>query len=103
VTKSPINNFSSVRPIFTINIPTDSGRKAEEYEIIKNVPNFTLWKQLGILDEKIPQKLFNQYTDPTNNSPIDSAQQTETHRNFKNFPDPISVEQPWNFRVKIPP
>ena len=35
------NNFLTVQPIFTINIPIDSARQAEEYANIKNVSNST--------------------------------------------------------------
>jgi hypothetical protein len=38
----------------------------------------------------------------TNKIPIDSAQQAETHRNFKNFSNFILGEQPGSFRKKLP-
>jgi hypothetical protein len=39
----------------------------------------------------------------TNNIPIDSARQAETHRNFKNFSKFVLGEQSGNFREKSTP
>jgi hypothetical protein len=59
VKKSPLNNFLTVRPIFTINIPIDSAYQAEKRGKIKRVPNSTLVEQPGIsLLENTPKTTF---------------------------------------------
>jgi hypothetical protein len=55
--KYPNNNFSTVQPIFTINILIDSGRQAEKCGIIKHIQNFTLGEQLEFFSEKLPLKI----------------------------------------------
>jgi hypothetical protein len=56
--ESPLlNNFLTVRPIFTINIPIDSGWQGEISQIFRKVPNFTLEEQQGILFVKNTPKI----------------------------------------------
>ena len=51
---NPYNNFLTVPPIFTINIPIASSRQAEEYGNFKKVSNFILGEQPGNFHEKYP-------------------------------------------------
>jgi hypothetical protein len=104
VKNTPIHNFSTIRPIFAINIPIDSGRQAEKFAITKKVLNFTLREQPGNFKcKKFPQNNFST-NEPiaTNNKPIDSAQLVETQINFKNFPVFIMGEQPRNSEKDYP-
>jgi hypothetical protein len=59
---------------------------SEKSGIIEKVPNSTLGEQPGLFREKYPQNNFST-NEPisTNNMPIDSARQPETHKNFENF------------------
>jgi hypothetical protein len=80
-----MNNFSTVRPCFTTNIPTDSGRHAEKRGTIKHVPNFTLGEQPGIYCENTPNITFQ----PRNQFPqtiyqlihLDNRKHTKTFHN----------------------
>jgi hypothetical protein len=78
---TPINNFSTVRPIFTKSIPIDPAQQLFKYGNIKNVPNFILGEQLGNFHKTTPIITF-QPNRPilTNNIPINSAEQAEDYK-----------------------
>jgi hypothetical protein len=86
--KSPLlDNFLTVRPTSTINIPIDSSWLGEKSRIFNKVPNFTLGEPRGTLFVKNTPKNYFSTNEPifTDNIPIDSAWQAETYRNFKIF------------------
>jgi hypothetical protein len=82
-----LNNFLAVRQIFTISIPIDSSWQGEKSRKFKNVPNFTLGEQQGILVKKNTHKIDLLTNEPyfTNNTPICSARQAQTQKKLQQF------------------
>ena len=81
---NPYNNFLTVRPIFTINIPIASSRQAEEYGNIKKVSNFILGEHPGIFMKNTSNSNFlTVLLIYTMNIPIGSAQQVENSETSK--------------------
>jgi hypothetical protein len=104
--KNPLlYDFLTVRPIFTINISIDPGRRAEKVEQSKR-SKFHARGATGDFCEKNNPKNNFSTNEPisANNIFIDSARQAETHKKFKKFSNVMYVgEQPGNFHGKMPP
>ena len=99
---NPYNNFLTVRPIFTINIPIASSRQAEEYGNIKKVSNFILGEHPGIFMKNTSNNNFlTVQLIYTMNIPIGSAQQVENSETSK-IPNLILGDQLGKFHEKIP-
>ena len=82
--KYPHHNFSTVRPILTINIPIASSRQAKEYGNIKKVSNFILVEHPGIFMKDTSNSNFLAVLlIYTMNIPICSAQQVDNSETSK--------------------